>query len=151
MSTLRISTDPASLDLQLIHRFLSAQSYWARGIPLELVRTSLKHSLCFGGYLGERQVAFARVVTDFATFANLSDVFVLSEHRGHGYAKALIAAVIAHPRLQGLRRFMLATSDAHGLYRSFGFTALVRPDTLMERYDPDPYLNGAPASKPSGN
>jgi GNAT superfamily N-acetyltransferase len=151
MNTLRISTDPGQLDLALVHRFLSEQSYWAQGIPLEVVRTSLRHSLCFGGYLGERQVAFARVITDYATFANLSDVFVLREHRGHGYATALITAVIAHPRLRGVRRFMVATSDAHGLYRSFGFTALVSPDTLMERYDPNPYLQAAPISKASNN
>lgn len=136
---LRITTDPAELDVSLIHRFLSEQSTWARGIPRALVEKSLRHSLCFGGFLGRAQVAFARVVSDFATFANLVDVFVLPEHRGRGYSKALMAAVIAHPELQGLRRFTLATADAHGLYAQFGFTPLAKPQTFMERYVPDVY------------
>lgn len=136
---LRITTDPAELDVSLIHRFLSEQSTWARGIPRALVEKSVRHSLCFGGFLGRAQVAFARVVSDFATFANLVDVFVLPEHRGRGYSKALMAAVIAHPELQGLRRFTLATADAHGLYAQFGFTPLAKPQTFMERYVPDVY------------
>ena len=136
---LRISTDKAELDVTFIHRFLSEQTYWARGIPRDVVERSIANSLCFGGFLGPRQVAFARVISDFATFANLVDVFVLPELRGRGYSKALMAAVLAHPRLQGLRRFMLATSDAHGLYAQFGFTAPANPQTLMERYVPDVY------------
>jgi GNAT superfamily N-acetyltransferase len=135
----RIATDKAVLDVGFIHRFLSEQTYWARGIPREVVERSIANSLCFGGFLGPRQVAFARVISDFATFANLVDVFVLPELRGRGYSKALMAAVLAHPRLQGLRRFMLATSDAHGLYAQFGFTAPANPQTLMERYVPDVY------------
>ena len=139
MEPLRISTEPSDLDIDFIHRFLSEQTYWACGIPRDVVERSIANSLCFGGFLGARQVAFARVISDFATFANLVDVFVLPELRGRGYSKALMAAVLAHPRLQGLRRFMLATSDAHGLYAQFGFTAPANPQTLMERYVPDVY------------
>ncbi|TJY59878.1 GNAT family N-acetyltransferase [Sinimarinibacterium sp. CAU 1509] len=140
MNTLRVSTDPAELDVALIHQFLSEQSGWARGIDRQRVERSLQHSLCFGGYLGARQIAFARVISDYATFANLVDVFVLPEQRGQGHAKTLMQAVMAHPQLQGLRRFTLATADAHGLYAQFGFTAPLRPQTLMERYVPDLYL-----------
>ena len=139
MTELRISTDPAQLDIPLIHRFLSTQSTWALGISEALVRRSIASSLCFGGYLDGRQVAFARVITDCATFANLVDVFVLPEHRGRGLSKQMIDAVIAHPDLQGLRRFTLATWDAHGLYARYGFQAPSRPETLMEKYVPDIY------------
>jgi len=144
MSGLRISTDRSALDLDAIHAFLSGQSSWARGIPRATVEKAIAHSLCFGGYLGGAQVAFARVVSDFATFANLVDVFVLPGHRGQGHARALMQAVLAHPDLQGLRRFTLATGDAHGLYAAFGFTAPLRPQTLMERYVPDLYQSAAP-------
>ncbi|GAB3331797.1 GNAT family N-acetyltransferase [Marilutibacter aestuarii] len=137
--SLRISTDPAKLDVDLIHHFLATQSTWARGIPRALVETSIRHSLCFGGFLGEGQVAFARVITDRATFANLVDVFVLPAFRGRAYATALMQAVDAHPDLQGLRRFTLATFDAHALYRRHGFTSPAAPATLMERYVPDIY------------
>jgi GNAT superfamily N-acetyltransferase len=136
---LRISTDPAQLDVPLIHRFLSEQSTWARGIPLATVERALRHSLCFGGFIDGSQVAFARVISDFATFANLVDVFVLPEHRGRGHAVRLMQAVLAHPGLQGLRRFTLATSSAHGLYARFGFAPPARPQSYMERYDPDVY------------
>jgi GNAT superfamily N-acetyltransferase len=139
MTDLRISTDKAELDIELIHSFLSEKSTWAKGIPLALVRTSIEHSLCFGGYLGNAQVAFARVISDYATFANLVDVFVLPECRGNGYSKALMEAVLAHPQLQGLRRFTLATGDAHGLYAHYGFTAPLFPQSLMERYVPGIY------------
>lgn len=138
-ATLRISTDKRELDVDLIHRFLSTEAYWSRGIPRATVERAIAGSLCFGGYLDGRQVAFARVVTDSATFGYLADVFVLPEHRGQGHAKALVAAVMAHPQLQGLRRFSLATSDAHGLYAGFGFAAPARPQSLMEKLDPDVY------------
>ena len=141
MAELRITTDPAALDVELVHRFLSQQSTWAKGIPLELVRRAIEGSLCFAGFLGQDQVAFARVISDYATFANLVDVFVLPEHRGKGYSKALMREVMAHPKLQGLRRFTLATSDAHGLYRQFGFTAPLKPESYMERYFPDVYAS----------
>lgn len=137
--TLRISTDKSELDLALIHTFLATGSSWAQGISFDLVRKSIEHSLCFGGYLGQAQVAFARVVSDFATFANLVDVFVLPAHRGRGYSKQVVEAVMAHPELQGLRRFTLATFDAHELYARFGFTPPHKPDTLMEIYKPGIY------------
>jgi GNAT superfamily N-acetyltransferase len=139
VTELRISTDPGQLDIPLIHRFLSTQSTWAKGIGEALVRRSIANSLCFGGYVDDVQVAFARVVTDRATFANLVDVFVLPEHRGRGYSKQLVDAVMAHPDLQGLRRFTLATGDAHGLYARYGFATPSRPQTLMEKYVPDIY------------
>ncbi|MGY4534984.1 GNAT superfamily N-acetyltransferase [Pseudomonas sp. TE3786] len=138
---MRISTDNNELDVPLIHQFLSEQSYWAKGIPRATVDKSIAHSLCFGGYINGRQVAFARVVSDYATFANLVDVFVLPVERGKGYSKALMAAVFAHPELQGLRRFMLATSDAHSLYAQFGFTAPANPQAFMERYVPGIYIH----------
>lgn len=137
MHELRITTDRRRLDLPLVHRFLSGHTYWARGIPYPLLQRAISNSLCFGGFLGEAQVAFARVISDYATFANLVDVFVLPEHRGKGYAGALMTAVCAHPDLQGLRRFTLATADAHGLYERYGFTSPAHPHTLMERYAPD--------------
>ena len=127
MTTPQISTDPAQLDVPLIHQFLSEQSTWAGGMPRALLERAIAHSLCFGMYLDGRQIGFARVVTDRATFANLVDVFVLPGHRGHGYSKRLVAAIVAHPDLQGLRRFTLATGDAHGLYARFGFTPPVYP------------------------
>lgn len=139
MKELRITTENAELDIPLIHRFLSEQTTWAKGIPLAVVERSIEHSLCFGGFLGSAQVAFARVISDYATFANLVDVFVLPGHRGKGYSKALMSAVVAHPQLQGLRRMMLATGDAHGLYAQFGFTAPLYPESLMERYFPGIY------------
>ncbi|MGH8444045.1 MAG: GNAT family N-acetyltransferase [Solimonas sp.] len=136
---LRVSTDPAELDVDLVYGFLSRESGWAKGIARPLVEKSLRHSLCFAGFLGARQIAFARVISDYATFANLVDVFVLPEHRRQGHSKALMQAVFAHPELQGLRRFTLATADAHGLYAQFGFTPPLKPQTLMERYVPDLY------------
>jgi GNAT superfamily N-acetyltransferase len=137
----QISTDRSQLDVPLIYRFLSEQSTWAIGIPRAVVDRAIDNSLCFGGYLEGRQIAFARVVSDYATFANLVDVFVLPEYRGRGYARQLMEAIIAHPSLQGLRRFTLATSDSHGLYASFGFTAPQRPESLMERYFPNIYIS----------
>ncbi|TDK22276.1 N-acetyltransferase [Luteimonas aestuarii] len=139
MSGLRISTDPAELDIPMIHRFLSTQSTWANGIDEARVRRSIRHSLCFGGYVGTRQVAFARVVTDRTTFANLVDVFVLPPDRGAGHSKALVQAVMGHPDLQGLRRFTLATANAHGLYAGYGFASPRHPHTLMEILVPDLY------------
>jgi GNAT superfamily N-acetyltransferase len=138
--TMRISTNRDELDVPLIHRFLSTEAYWSRGIPEQTVARAIAGSLCFGGYLdGIGQVAFARVITDTATFAYLADVFVLPKFRGRGYSKQLVAAVMAHQHLQGLRRFMLATSDAHGLYEPFGFGAPARPQSLMEIARPSIY------------
>ncbi|HYG05040.1 MAG TPA: GNAT family N-acetyltransferase [Stenotrophomonas sp.] len=144
MGELRISTDKGELDVPLVHHFLSTEAYWSPGIPRETVERAIAGSLCFGGYVdGAGQVAFARVVSDFATFAYLADVFVLPAHRGRGYAKQLMDAVFGHPQLQGLRRFMLATSDAHGLYAQYGFGAPARPQTLMEIARPDIYRQAA--------
>lgn len=139
---MNISTDKAALDIPLIHGFLSERSTWAVGMPLALLEKAIANSLCFGGYEDGKQIAFARVITDGATFANLVDVFVLPEHRGLGHSKRLVEAVMAHPELQGLRRFTLATGDAHGLYARFGFAPPQRPQTLMERYFPDVYVQG---------
>jgi GNAT superfamily N-acetyltransferase len=143
MPTLHISTDQTELDADLVYLFLSEQSTWAKGLPRPVFDRAIANSLCFGVYLDDRQIGFARVVTDCATFANLVDVFVLPQYRGNGYSKRLMEAVMAHPDLQGLRRFTLATGDAHGLYAQFGFTAPLRPASLMERYRPDIY-NGQP-------
>jgi GNAT superfamily N-acetyltransferase len=139
MQDFRITTEVGELDAELVHRFLSQESSWAKGISLALVERSMANSLCFGGFLGKDQIAFARVISDYATFANLVDVFVLPQHRGKGYSKDLMAAVVAHPQLQGLRRFTLATGDAHGLYAQYGFTAPLFPQSLMERYFPGMY------------
>jgi GNAT superfamily N-acetyltransferase len=140
-SSFEVSTDLSRLDVPMIYRFLSEQSSWAVGISRTLVERSIENSLCFGGFVDGRQIAFARVITDYATFANLVDVFVVPEYRGQGYGKQLVGAVLAHPSLQKLRRFTLATSDAQGLYERFGFEAPKHPATLMERYFPNIYLS----------
>ncbi len=127
-----ISTERERLDLDLVHRFLSEESYWAPGVERELVERSIENSLCFGLYDGNGQVGFARVVTDRAAFAWLADVFVLSDHRGRGLGKWLVETVLAHPDLQRLRRFFLGTADAHSLYERYGFRP-ADPTRLMER------------------
>ena len=125
------SNDEARLQVAVIHGFLR-ECYWAKGIPEEIVRRSIAHSLCFGVYAGPAQVGFARVITDRATFAYLADVFVLEAHRGRGLAERLLRVILAHPDLQGLRRFLLATRDAHALYAKAGFIALSEPPRWME-------------------
>jgi GNAT superfamily N-acetyltransferase len=132
MSGFIVTDDRAAMDVAVIHHYLSEVSYWARGITYDKVVKSLDNALCFGGFVDGRQVAFARVVTDRTTFAYLCDVFVLDAHRGQGYSKALMAAIMAHPDLQGLRRFYLGTLDAHSLYAQFGFKPVARPERLME-------------------
>lgn len=135
-----ISDDPARLDLDVVHRYLSTESYWAEGLPRATLECSVAGSLCFGVYYKrEEQVGFARVVTDRATFGWLADVFVLPAHRGRGLSKRLMEAILAHPDLQGLRRFMLATRDAHGLYRQYGFEPPAKPGSLMQRRQPAVY------------
>jgi GNAT superfamily N-acetyltransferase len=133
-----VSTDRARLDRDLIHRFLRDDSYWARGIPREVLDRAIDNSLCFGLYRDGAQVGFARVVTDRAAIAYLADVFVVEDHRGHGLGKLLIEAVLAHPDLQGLRRFFLGTADAHGLYERYGFRSLADPARMMEIARPYP-------------
>jgi len=141
MSAYEISTDSARLDVDAIHAFLT-RSYWSPGIPRATVARAIANSLCFGAFWQGQQVGFARVVTDRTTFAYLCDVYVLEAHRGHGLAKQLMDRVMKHPDLQGLRRMMLATLDAHGLYAQFGFTALGVPDRIMEVLKPDIYSKG---------
>jgi GNAT superfamily N-acetyltransferase len=141
VNTYDISTDPSRLQLDAIHAYLT-RSYWSPGVPRDVVARAASNSLCFGIYHGESQVGFARVITDKATFAYLADVYVLEEHRGQGLSKRLVEHIQAHPELQGLRRFMLATADAHGLYAQFGFKAVARPQNMMEIRDPDPYRAG---------
>jgi len=131
-----ISTDPQRLQVEMIHRYLSTSTYWATGRPLEVVRRALEHSLCFGLYQGDEQVGFARVITDYATFAWVADVFVLEAQRGQGLGRWLTEVMVAHPDLQGFRRWALATKDAQELYRKFGFAELKRPERWMERHDP---------------
>lgn len=127
-----ISTDKSKLSVPYIHEFLSQQSYWAAGIPLETVKQSIEGSLCFGLYHDQQQIGFARVVTDQATFGYLADVFVDTAYRGRGLSKWLMQVILAYPGLQGLRRMMLATRDAHALYRQFGFTGIEHPERLMQ-------------------
>lgn len=134
-----ISTDPARLDLNVIHEFLT-NCYWAKGIPRDLVARSIEHALCFGVYDGNRaQVAFARVISDFATIAYIGDVFVLETFRGRGLGKWLMECIMSHPALQNLRRWILTTRDAHGLYSQLGFTPVKAPERFMEIDRPDAY------------
>lgn len=141
MSEFVISTDKSELDVPMIYQFLSEQSTWAVGIPRRVVDRAIENSMCFGGFVDGRQVAFARVITDYSTFANLVDVFVLPQYRGRGYCAEMMKHIMAHPSLQGLRRFTLATTNGHGLYEKFGFTPLAAPETFMERYQPNIYIS----------
>ena len=140
VNTYDISADPGRLQPDAIHAYL-VRSYWSPGVPRAVVDRAIANSLCFGIYVAasNKQVGFARVVTDKATFAYLADVYVLEEHRGQGLSKRLVATIQAHPDLQGLRRFMLATADAHGLYAQFGFKPLAAPERVMEIRNPDVY------------
>lgn len=138
-----ISTDPKKLDLEVIHGYLT-RCYWAEGIPRETVQRSIGGSLCFGIYNGAQQIGFARVITDFATYAYLADVFVIESHRGLGLSKWLMECILAHPELQGLRRWSLVTRDAHGLYARFGFVVPPAPERYMEMYDRDVYKRRKP-------
>jgi GNAT superfamily N-acetyltransferase len=133
-----VSTDRGLIDMAVVHEFLT-QCYWARGIPLEVVARSIENSLCFGLYAEGKQVGFARVITDYATYAYIGDVFVLEAFRGRGLGKWLMECIMEHPRLQGLRRWSLVTSDAHGLYARFGFEPLKKPQNYMELHRPDVY------------
>jgi len=135
-----LSDEPARLDLAAVHAYLS-EAYWSRGLPLSVLERAVAGSLCIGAYEeGGAQVGFARFVTDYATFCYVCDVYVLEAHRGHGLARAMLAMADQHPRLQGLRRWMLVTRDAHTLYAECGFTPLAHPERHMERSRPDFYL-----------
>ena len=133
-----ISTDKTWLQIDFIHNYLR-HSYWAEDIPLDVVKKSVEGSMCFGIYIDRKQIGFARVVTDAATFAYLADVFVDKQYRGKKLSKWLMEVIVSHPDLQGLRRFMLATRDAHGLYEQFGFTQLAFPERWMQIHRPDVY------------
>lgn len=134
-----VSTEKTRLDVEMIHRFLSNESYWAQNRTLEQTKTAIENSICFGIYYGEMQVGFARVISDMVTFAYLGDVFVLDEFRAQGLGKLLMNTILEHPELQGLRRWVLATRDAHGLYEQFGFSGLKFPERWMERPAKDAY------------
>ena len=133
-----IITDTSKMDIDVIHGYLS-RSYWAQGIPRTIVEKSMEGSLCFAVLQDNRQVGFARVITDKATFGYLADVFILEEYRGKGLSKWLMEIILGHPELQNFRRFLLSTRDAHGLYRQFGFEDLVSPENWMQVYNPDRY------------
>jgi len=137
MTAIEISNDNNRLDVLMIHAFLANESYWVPGISRQSVEKSIEHSLCFGAYSGDRQVAFARVVTDYVRFAHLLDVFVLKEFRGRGLGKRLMNSILLHPELRTIMRFTLGTQDAHGLYAQFGFTAPANPERQMELLRPN--------------
>jgi GNAT superfamily N-acetyltransferase len=137
-----VSTERERLDVDLIHQFLT-HSYWAKGIPRDVVERSLENSLCFGVFEGAKQIGFARAVTDYATYAYLADVFVLETHRSRGVAKFLMECILRHPQLENLRRWTLATRDAHRLYAKFGFTPLAEPQRFMELHNPGAYSKGS--------
>ena len=134
-----ISTDKSRLDVDAIHRFMVEDSYWARERTPEQTRTAIDNSICFGVYAGDRQVGFARVVSDCATFAYIGDVYIIHQFRGRGLSKWLMDVIVNYPGLQGLRRWVLATRDAHMLYAKFGFMDLVHPERWMERPAPNAY------------
>ena len=134
-----ISTDPALLQIDVIHKYLSEESYWAQGRELEITAQAIENSISFGVYHEEKQIGFARVITDKATFAYLGDVFILEGYRGKSLSKRLMEAILSHPELQNLRRWILATKDAHGLYAQYGFTPLKFPERWMERPAPWAY------------
>jgi GNAT superfamily N-acetyltransferase len=133
-----ISTDRSRFDIDLIHNFLT-NCYWANGVPRDVLVRSIENAFCFGVFDGDQQVGFARVITDFATYAYIGDVFIIESHRGRGLSKQLMQTIMEHPRLQGFRRWSLVTSDAHGLYEKFGFTPLAEPQGYMELRNPDVY------------
>jgi GNAT superfamily N-acetyltransferase len=139
MGNFSISTDKAKLDVGMIHHFLSTEAYWSKGIPLGTVEAAISNSLNFGVYDGDRQAGYARIVSDFATIAYLGDVFILPEFRGIGLSKMMMQEVMNHPKLQGLRRWILLTGDAHGLYTQFGWMSIASPDKWMEVHHKDVY------------
>lgn len=139
MQPYEVSTDASRLDIAAIHRYLST-AYWSLGVPITTVERAIANSLCVGAYVNKEQVGFARVVTDRATFAYLADVYVLEEHRGNGMSKAMLASLFQLQELQGLRRWVLVTRDAHALYEKFGFKQLAAPSRYMELHNPNAYV-----------
>jgi len=140
MSEVSIRTGKENMDVKAVHRFLNEDSYWAKGISYELVDNSLANSFCVGAFIDGQQVAFGRVITDYYTFGWLADVFVLPEHRGKGISKKMLSFILEQPWSGRLRRMMLNTSDAHGLYRQFQFRDLARPENILERHNPNAHL-----------
>lgn len=140
--SIKITIDKQQIDVDYVHHFLS-HSYWARGIPKSILIRSIEHSLCFTVLLDNRQIGFARVITDFSTFAYLADVFIDEAYRGRGYAKQLMEEIMHFPDLQGLRRWLLMTLDAHGLYRQYGFQAMAVPENAMEIAVRDIYIKNS--------
>lgn len=139
-----VSDDPGRLDVRAIHAYLT-RSYWSAGIPFELLSRAVRSSLCIGAYdRADAQVGLVRLVSDYATFCYVCDVYVLEEHRGRGLSKAMLGMVMDHPTLQGLRRWSLVTADAQGLYRQFGFNTVAQPERHMERLDPHVYRQNLP-------
>ena len=134
-----ITTEKGRIDINVVQSFLENDSYWAQNRTLEQTKTAIEHSICFGVYDGEQQIGFARVVSDCATFAYIGDVFVIDEYRGQGLSKWLMEVIVSHPDLQNLRRWVLATLDAHGLYEKYDFASLKFPERWMERTAPDAY------------
>ncbi|MGF1694472.1 GNAT family N-acetyltransferase [Vibrio lamellibrachiae] len=139
MHTIVINDDKSNLDIKKIYDFLSKESLWAKGVSFDVVVKSIENSICIGAYLNNTQVGFSRIITDHATFANLVDVIVWPEFRGRGVSRLLLEAVLNHESTRNVRRFTLATSNAHDLYRKFGFSLLSKPDTFMEIYKPNIY------------
>jgi GNAT superfamily N-acetyltransferase len=136
MTPIEISTDQDRLDVDMIHVYLANDSYWVPGISRSSVEKCIKHSLCFGAYADGRQIAFARIVTDYVRYAHLMDVFVLQEFRGRGIGKLLMSNILSHPELRTIARYTLGTNDAHGLYAQFGFTSFANPERQMELLRP---------------
>lgn len=134
-----IRTSKEEMNVEMIYDFLHHRSYWAKGIPRKIVQKSIENSICFGVFTGQQQVGFARVISDKATFAYLADVFILEPYRGQGLSKKMIENILTHPELQGLRRWILATADAHDLYRQNGFSGLAKPERWMEKHFPEVY------------
>ena len=134
-----ISTNRAKLDVNAIHNFLSTQSYWCQNIPIQTVIKSIDNSLNFGLYYKDKQIGYARIISDFSTMAYLADVYVLPEHRGKGLSKWMMQVIMSHPELHGLRRWMLLTADAHGLYKQFGWKEIANPDRYMELHNKNIY------------
>ena len=134
-----ITTDRTKLDLKIIHDFLANQSHWSKNIPFDKVKSSVDNSLNFGAYYKDKQIGFARIISDLATIAYLGDLFIIPSYRGQGLSKWLMETVMAHPNLQGLRRWILLTADTHELYKKYGWTCLPKPELYMEKFNPNIY------------